>query len=222
MTMPVRVPSATAMRGVTPGTLVDFQLDRGTARNLKIRRAANEIEQDGRTIALAPPKEMVHPGDSMPDFELTNQRGGRTRLSSYKGSVVAIQFLYTRCPMPEVCPRLAATFARMQRRFSGRDLILMSVTLDPVYDTPAMLSRYANLWRAQMGWHFLTGSDEEIKAVAKWMGLIYWPEEGVITHNSTIGIIGRNGRVAAMVEGLSFDAQQLGDLIATELDKERQ
>src|SRR5262249_37416410 len=147
----------------------------------------------------APPVEKVAVGHPMPDFTLTNQHGDRVRLSGFKGKVVVAQFLYTRCPLPDVCPRLAASFSRIQRRFPERaDLILFSITLDPTYDTPEVLSRYSMLWRPQSGWHFLTGTEEEIKRVAKCFGLIYWPEEGVITHNSTIGMIGRDGRVSAL------------------------
>jgi protein SCO1/2 len=223
MAMPLRVATPRDLAKLVPGSFIDFQLARSTARRIRIRTAANEIEQDGRRVALDPPSDRLSIGQLMPDWTLVNQHNEKVSLSDFRGKVVAIQFLYTRCPLPEVCPRLAATFSRIQRRFPGRmgkDLILLSITLDPNYDTPEVLSRYAKLWRPQLGWHFLTGTEAGIRFVANRLGLIYWPEEGVITHNSTIGLIGRQGRLAALVEGLSFDVQQLGDLIAVELERQ--
>ena len=66
-------------------------------------------------------------GEPAPDFKLTDQRGRPVALGSFRGKLVALNFIYTRCPMPEVCPRLAASFATVQRRFArrfGRDLVL--------------------------------------------------------------------------------------------------
>ena len=56
-------------------------------------------------------------------------------LSDFRGKVVAVDFIYTRCPLPDVCPRLSADFARLQSRFTGKDLVLLSITIDPRYDT---------------------------------------------------------------------------------------
>lgn len=223
MAMPLRVANPADLAHLVPGTSIDFQLSHSTARRIRIRKPANEIEQDGRKVVLEPPRETVAVGQPMPDWTLVDHHNRPIRLSGLRGKVIAIQFLYTRCPMPEICPRLAATFSRLQRRFPdrmSRDLILMSITLDPTFDTPDVLSRYATLWRPQPGWYFLTGTEADIRFVANRFGLIYWPEEGVITHNSTVGLIDREGKVAAVVEGLSFDAQQLGDLIAAELEKQ--
>jgi protein SCO1/2 len=225
MSMPVRVRNTRQLDGVRPGMRVQFELDisgsASSARNLRILRAENTIEEDGRKVALPVPKEAIAPGDEMPDFLLRDQHGEAFRFHSSRGNVVAIQFLYTRCPMPEVCPRLAATFARLQQRFKGQPVTLLSVTLDPIYDTPEVLSRYATFYRADASsWKFLSGTEEQIRRVAASFGIVYWPEDGAITHTSNIGIVGRSGRLEAVVEGLSFTAQQLGDMIAHQLKRE--
>ncbi|MBL8213505.1 MAG: SCO family protein [Bryobacterales bacterium] len=223
MAMPVRVRDAREMRGLQPGDSVQFQLvveeGRGSARRLRVRKPENQIEQDRRVVPLETPKEQVAVGAAFPDFALTAHDGEPWRLSDARGSLVAVQFLYTRCPMPEVCPRLAATFSRVQKRFPQAALQLVSITLDPQHDTPAVLARYATYWRAQSGWSFLTGSVEEIRRVAARFGIVYWPEEGVITHTSTLGFIDKQGRLAARVEGLNFTAQQVGDLVGKLLEE---
>ena len=81
-------------------------------------------------------------------------------------------------------------------------------------------SGYAKIWNARPdGWRFLTGPDGEIEAAARRFGMSYWPEEGLITHTSQTGVIARDGRLAARVDGSSFAAGQLGDLIERELEK---
>ena len=135
-------------------------------------------------------------------------------LASAKGKMVAINFIYTRCPLPEVCPRLAAQFARLQKRFAGSEVVLLSVTLDPQYDTVPVLDEYAKRWRADgQTWRMLTGDLAEVAAVAARFGMVYWPEQGLLTHTSMTGVIDRQGQLRAIVEGSSYQAQQLGDLI---------
>jgi protein SCO1/2 len=136
--------------------------------------------------------------------------------------VVAVNFIYTRCPLPDVCPRLSASFATLQKRFAdrlGRDLVLLSVTVDPDYDTPAVLAEYARRWGADdRGWRFLTG---DVARVAAQLGEVYWADEGTIGHNSVTSIVGRDGRLAAAVDGSSWRVDQLASLIAHELEGNR-
>jgi protein SCO1/2 len=124
--------------------------------------------------------------------------------------------------LPEVCPRLSASFAALQRRFRkqvGRELILLSVTLDSQHDTSEVLAEYGARWGADVkGWHFLTGESSEIERIAGRFGLIYWPEEGLLTHTSQTVIVGRDGRLAALIEGSSYEDQQLGDLVAQQME----
>jgi protein SCO1/2 len=226
MAMPFKVRSSQELLNLAPGMRVRFELvldpPNSHARKIRAIPADNSIEEDGRKILLAPPKERVPLGSPVPDFTLTTHEGKTWTLAAARGRVVVIQFLYTRCPMPEVCPRLSATYASLQRRFAARpDMLLLSVTLDPVHDTPAILSRYADLWRANAAnWLFATGTTEQIRLAAARFGIIFWPEEGVITHTSNIAVIGRTGRLDALVEGLSFTALQLGDLIEHHLDRQ--
>ena len=217
MMMPFRVAEVRELDGLYPGARVEFELvvtkDHALARN--VRRAA------GGDVEIPPPKERLHIGDKLPDFErLTDQQGRAVGLSELGGKVAAINFIYTRCPLPDVCPRLAANFAALQRHFEkelARDLVLLSVTVDPDYDTPAVLAEYARRWGADgRGWRFLSGGVEKLAAA---LGEVYWTDEGSIGHNSTTSIIGRDGRLAAVLEGASYRIDQLEHLIARELEK---
>lgn len=227
MSMPFRVRRASELSGLYPGAQVEFRLvarkSGSYIEHLRRIGAGGVIEDQGDRIVLPPNPEQVPVGAGMPDFALTDQLNRRVRLSDFRGQVVAVDFIYTRCPLPDVCPRLSANFAGLQKRFGeriGRDLTLLSITIDPQYDTPDVLLRYAKIWNARPeGWRFLTGPDREIEIVARRFGMNYWPEEGLITHTSQTGVIARDGTLAAKVDGSSFAASQLGDLIGRELEK---
>jgi len=227
MSMPFHVRKPGELTGLHPGTQIEFDLvTRKSGSHIeRLRRvgAGAVIEDQGDRIALPPNPDRVAIGEAMPDFTLTDQLGHPVRLSDFRNRVVAVDFIYTRCPLPDVCPRLSANFARVQTRFREKmpkDLLLLSITIDPHYDTSEVLLKYAKIWNARPeGWRFLTGPDAEIEIVARRFGMNYWPEEGLITHTSQTGIIGRNGRLAATVDGSSFAPVQLGDLIERELEK---
>ncbi|MSV30031.1 MAG: redoxin domain-containing protein [Bryobacterales bacterium] len=225
MAMPFRAANAREIANLKPGEAITFDLVvSGTRSRIeRIRTASKDsIEDDSQKINLTPPAERLSLGAPVPDFQLTDQAGETVRLSAFKGKVVAVNFIYTRCPLPEVCPRLSANFAQVQRRFAdlmGKDVVLLSLTLDPQYDTTATLAAYAKIWRAEhLGWKFLTGSEEDIGRVARAFGMVYWPEEGLVAHTSETGVIGRGGQLSALVSGSSFTAAQIGDLIAAELE----
>jgi len=78
------------------------------------------------------------------------------------------------------------------------------------------LLEYAQRWGADSHkWIFLTGSPDAVRKAAGFFGVVYWPEEGAITHTSSTAILDRLGRLAALVEGSSFTSQQLIDLVET-------
>jgi protein SCO1 len=209
MTMDFRAVSPEELEPVRPGMRVRFEWRNNMARRIRI------VAPDEDDMPVSPPQPAI--GAIAPDFRLTDQLGRAVRLSDFRGKVVALNFLYTRCPMPDVCPRLAASFASLQRRFPkeiGRDLVLLSITIDPKWDTPEVLAGYSKLWRARDdGWRFLTGSPAAVERTAKSWGLIYWPEEGAIVHTSRTAIVGRDGKILAMVGGSSYRTDQLIELV---------
>ena len=211
MAMPFHVTHSENIAGLRPGSRVQFQLKVGrsaaVARHIHVEQAAAEDFQ----IPKANGKVAI--GEPMPDFTLTDQEGHAIALSAFRGQLVAVDFIYTRCPLPDVCPRLSANFARLQKRFAGK-MTLLSITLDPEFDTPPVLMEYAHRWGASSGmWHFLTGSPADIQTVAGHFGVVFWAEEGAITHTASTAIVDREGKLTALIEGSSFSSQQLIDLV---------
>ena len=214
MTMDFRAGSPDELQSIRPGMRVRFEWRDKVAR--RIRRVFPDESE------MPAPVKVPLAGEMAPDIRLIDHLNRPVSLSSLRGKLVALNFLYTRCPMPEVCPRLAASFATLQRRFGaamGRDLVLLSITIDPEWDTPPVLAAYAKLWRAQPdAWRFLTGTPEQVRRVATDWGLVYWPEDGAITHTSRTALIGRDGKLVAMVEGSSYRTDQLTELIRRYLE----
>ncbi len=107
-------------------------------------------------------RQAVPVGQRIPDFTLTDQVGQRVTLSNLSGKVVALTFGYVRCPNPAYCFRLASNLGQLQKQLKdrvGRDLILLTIVLDPEHDQRQPLLDYARVWTAEpQAWHFLTRS----------------------------------------------------------------
>jgi protein SCO1/2 len=211
MAMPFHTGPREQIDHLAPGSRIAFQLKVGRKSSM-VRDI--RVQQTGVADVPLPKAEgKVAIGDPVPDFTLTDQNGRAVKLSDFHGQLVAVDFIYTRCPLPDVCPRLSANFARLQKRFGGK-IVLLSISLDPEYDTPVVLTDYGHRWRADSEtWRFLTGSMDDVRRVAGQFGVVYWAEEGAITHTSSTAIVDRDGRLGAVLEGSSFTSQQLIDLV---------
>lgn len=235
MTMPFEVRQVRELDGLAPGAMVEFTLvvDAKTsyAERLRIVRFQN-VEQDPfaasrlamlNDIVSGTSVKPVAVGDPVPNFSLTDQRKRTVSLADLRGSVVALNFIYTSCALPNFCLRLANNFNVLQKRFDkrpGKDLVLVTVTFDPVHDTPEVLAKYAEQWKANPAmWHFLTGSEKDVQRVCRMFGVQAFPNEGLMDHSLHTVLIGRDGKLIANVEGNRFTASQLGDLTERVLER---
>lgn len=233
MTMPFAVREAKELNGLSPGAIVEFTLvvDRTAshAEGIRVRRYES-VEQDplaarrlslltqiARGTLVAP----VKAGEAVPDFRLIDQRHQPVSLSQMRGKVVAVNFMYTTCVLPDFCLRIVNHFAVLQKRFKaqlGRDLIFLTITFDPLRDTPDVLERYSRQWAPLPGtWHFLTGSSADIQRTLGTFGVSAFPDEGLMDHSLHTAVIDRAGRLVANVEGNQYSSDQLGDLIQSTL-----
>lgn len=231
MTMPFEVRAEADLEGLTPGTIVTFTLVVDTqssyATDVHVVLFQN-IEQDPFTasrlsllndIAGGAATKQVAVGQTVPDFVLTDQKHERVRLSQFSGKIVVMNFIYTSCPLPNFCLRLANNFNVLQKRFRqqlGRDLVLLTITFDPTHDTPEVLASYAATWDADpVQWHFLTGSLADVQQVCAMFGARAYANEGLLDHSLHTVLLDRRRRLVANIEGNQFTATQLGDLTAS-------
>ena len=224
MAMPFDLRGAARAVPLTPGDRVRFRLAVKGGRSWVDRVEVVSAPAVDAGLQQTPAAPVLVPvGAAVPDFELVDQANAPVSLSALRGKVVAVTFIYSRCPLPDYCPRMVDNFRFVRDRFAARmdrDLVLLTISFDPKYDTPSILARYAAARRAGgPGWHFLTGDAARIERVCNAFGIQYWPEEGLITHSLQTAVIDRGGRLAATVEGKDFTPQQLGDLVGAVLDR---
>ena len=232
MVMPLAVRDSKALLGVLPGMNIEFSLvtdkDQSYAENIVVRpfqsleldpTQARRLKLMEKITSPGGRTDFLTQGQPVPDFTLTDQARQPVHLSQFGGKVVALTFIYTRCPFPDYCFRLSNNFGLLQKRFRdrlGSDLVLLSVVIDPAHDQPEALANYARIWKAEpRAWHFLTGSQEQIEQIARRFDMTFYPDEALYVHSFHTIVIDRKGRLAANVEGNDFTPKQLADLVAT-------
>lgn len=130
----------------------------------------------------------------LPDFRLVERNGQTLGLADLRGKVWIADFIFTRCPGP--CPRMSSRMASLQRDLSGSEgLRLVSITVDPDFDTQDVLAKYAAQYQAEEGrWFFLTGDKTAIHHLAK-SGFLVGGVDDVTLHTTRFVLIDRQGRV---------------------------
>jgi len=144
--------------------------------------------------------ERVQAGERVPDFTITNQHGQPIKLSDFRGKAVVVNFIYTRCPLPNFCPALSRNTAALQKELTATrpgQFQIISITIDPEYDTPAVLKRYAGTWTTnQATWSFGTSSRDDIGTIASYFGLIHErATTGLIDHDLRTALISPEGKL---------------------------
>jgi protein SCO1 len=245
MTMPFDVQQAKDLEGITAGTIVEFTLVMGqesayaegirirhyesseqdplTARRLKLLTDITASVASGGGASVKPSTTALAIGETVPDFTLIDQAHRRIAFSELRGKVVAVNFIYTSCALPQFCFRIANHFSVLQKRFSDRlakDIVLLTVTFDPERDHPDALAEYAKQWKSSPdGWRFLTGDVPDVRRVCNLFGVDFYQDEGLMNHSSHTAVIDRRGILVANIEGNEFSATQLGDLVDTILNR---
>jgi protein SCO1/2 len=219
MTMPFKVKDAKLLDGSAAGDLVKATLvvEDSTAHLTSIVRTGHT---DVVTPPPAPYVDVLEPGAAVPDVNLVDETGTARTLRDWKGRIVAVTFTYTRCPLPDFCPKMDRQFESVQRDLLAdpglRDRVaLLSVSFDPAYDTPPVLAAHASRSHADPRiWHFVTGKQEEIAAFAARFGTSVIRDAGNaadITHNLRTAVIASDGTLVTIFKGNEWTP---GDLLA--------
>jgi protein SCO1 len=161
----------------------------------------------------APPTALLaSEGDEVPNFKLLNQNNREIHIRDYRGKTLLLTFIYTRCPVPDFCTLMSNNFAQIDRAL-GQDpelyekTHLLSISIDPGYDTPEVLKSYgaAHTERYEKEtfahWEFAGGTSEQVKKIAEYFGLTYWPEKDQIIHGLRTVIVSPEGKVVKIYSG---------------------
>lgn len=232
MTMPFKVKPATLLTGRKSGELVTATLvvEEVEAYLSSLTRTGEaplpEPTLPERTLpeptlpgatAAPPVPTTLQPGDPVGDAALVDQDAAPAPLSSLKGRPFALTFIYTRCPIPDFCPLMDRQFLAVQKAIQSTPALsnarLVTVTLDPAYDTPAVLKRYSRARGTDPAiWSFLTGDVKDVSRFGEQFGL-YIEHDATsaanVIHNLRTAVIDPAGRLVRIHNGNEWTTTEL-------------
>jgi protein SCO1/2 len=220
MTMPFNVRNATDLQGVQSGDRISFLLHVNETESWidHISRIGKEKPSPAPPLSLPETPRPHHP---LMDYAFTNELGKTVTLSQFHGQALAITFFFTRCPIPDFCPRLSKNFEEASRKLSAlpngpTNWHFLSVTFDPEFDAPSVLKNYAERYNYDpKHWSFITGPTDKIQELAAQSEVSFQRDSGLFNHNFRTLIIDAAGHLQ-MVFPTSGD---LSDAIVSEIIK---
>jgi protein SCO1/2 len=178
-------------------------------------------KESGTTAATAPKGSWVpaDKGTPVPDIPLIDQDGRALRLDRFRGHPLLMAFSYSRCPLPDYCPLTMQNFGKIEKLTANesrlKGLRLLIVTLDPEYDTPAVLRPYGLKYvtgdpgRPFARFTLATGDPQDVKKLAGFYGLDYFSEKRSIVHSLRTAIVDPAGRVYKVFEGNEWQVDEV-------------
>jgi protein SCO1 len=199
---------------VAAGDRVRFSLrvapDGVTAERIAVvGRAAPAVTRAGGAIAR------LSRGDALPAISLVDEEGRRVTERDFLGRTTFVTFVYTRCPLPEFCPAITSRFKQLQAALAkdqalARKARLLSVTLDPAYDTPAVLKDYARAIGADPArWSFASGDPAEVLKVARAFSVYVEQNGAILDHTLATALVDENGQVREIWRGNGWSVNDL-------------
>jgi len=191
------------------GTNGEFSLTdiwwKDTKADVRVRNSALSLHEDTKRRGRAAYRRI---GENLPDFVLYNQDGVVTEPTRWKGKQIMMNFIFTRCTVATMCPASTAKMIQVQylAKESGvNNLELVSITLDPEYDTPTVLRNYATARGIDTSnFTFLTGPEGAIKDLFKQFGILTEMRGGVLNHTLATLLIDEQGRICWRVDGSTW------------------
>ncbi len=212
MTMAYRLEDPSALSELHPGDLITATLladhDAAGPKNLRLK----EIVIIAQARPDYKPTVQFHVpavGDVVPNFTLLNQSGRTISLQQFRGKIVLMTFIYTRCPLADFCPRMSRNFAETDKALATNPALynnthLLSVSFDPAYDTPKVLRSYGSAYTGQyvketfQHWDFAAPSLAELPKMEQYFDVGVTPgPTGTLQHSLSTILIGKDGKVVA-------------------------
>lgn len=220
MTMPFNVRDRWVFEAAEPGARISAILVIEGESSWLEEVVINKASTAGEAMRAVVPSADV--GAPVPDIDLVDQDGESISVSDYRGRPLLFTFIYTRCPLPDFCPRMSLNFERVFRGVEANpgqfgDVQLLSISVDPAYDTPEVLREYGVKYledQAPAGferWRFATTDAPQLKTIAEFTGLRFMPESGEIIHSLRTVIVDAEGRVAKVYVGNTWQPELLLD-----------
>jgi protein SCO1/2 len=208
MTMPFHVKDTGELAGLRVGDAISFRLHVTETESWidSIKRDASVANTgDGKNLpAVIPPASVASatkPRHPLLDYHFTNELGQAMSLGEFHGQALAITFFFTRCPIPDYCPRLSKNFQEASQKLlampnAPTNWHFLSISFDSEYDQPSVLKAYAQGYHYDpKHWSFLTGPADKIGELARQSNLNFERDGGLFNHDFRTLIVDANGRL---------------------------
>ncbi len=220
MTMELTVKNTNELKSISEGDLITFNLvvDKESHYIDQIRKVgkSNEAKTD---TSPAPSEKLLSelkPGDLLPDVTLIDESGQSIRISDFRGKAVAFTFIFSRCPLPDYCPRMNKHFDEA-RNFLLKDgsastnWQFLSISFDPEFDKPPVLKRYGDTYRHGNDdrWLFAAISPDVLSSVAPRLDFRFSREGGSFSHNLRTVVLDTKGRIFKQFDNNLWSANDL-------------
>jgi protein SCO1/2 len=171
--------------------------------------ATNALVQDTAMRGRSAYREV---GEAMPQFTLLDQEGRAVATSRFRGKQVVLNFIFTRCPIATMCPAATSKMMELQKAAqdaSAKNFELVSITLDPEYDTPGVMKEYANVRGIDTSnWSFLTGPDAAVRQLLAQLGVLREFEGATIKHSLATVLINEEGKISHREDGSNWQPSE--------------
>ncbi|MGA3007032.1 MAG: SCO family protein [Opitutaceae bacterium] len=201
------------IRGLLVQAGGDFRLERilpdDASDNATMAAAAQALRQDTMVRGPHPYREV---GETVPDFALYDQEGRVVQMSRFRGKQIMLNFIYTRCPIATMCPASTAKMIMTQqlaRKTGVKNLELVSISMDPAYDTPGVLKDYAQARGIDLSnFSFLTGPPSAVQDLLAQFGVIAEFKDGLLNHTLATLLIDENGTIVWRADGGEWEPSE--------------
>ncbi len=215
-----------------PGDTITAQLQI-TAQGAAVLSEIDILQQAKLNVMPPVSYHVPQPGETVPDFHFLNQRNREISLRQFRGKVLVLTFIYTRCTSSQFCPLMSRNFAKLDQMLAADPKLyarthLLSISFDPKYDTPAVLRSYGGAYTGRytketfQHWDFAAPSQAKLASVLQWFDVGVTPVGGnVLTHSVSTAVIGPDGKVRNWYPTNSWTPQQAFQDVQQILAKEK-
>jgi protein SCO1/2 len=216
MTMPFLVHDAKEIAEVRIGDAVSFRMivtDKDLAVTDVRKIDAAHLRLPARspsTTSASPSAARLHEGDNLPAFVFSDQDGRRITNDTFRGRSLILTFIFTRCAVPNFCQRMSNNFSELQKRIQDERITnarLLSISLDPAFDTPAILKEYGeHLAAAPDIWTFATG---DVDKIVEGFSVYRKTEGGTLSHGLATALVNGDGKILKIWRGNEWKPEEV-------------
>ncbi|HVU27661.1 MAG TPA: SCO family protein [Verrucomicrobiae bacterium] len=223
MTMDFNVKDTNELNSISPDDEITFKLLVSETNSWieGVHFVAHQIENiTNNEVLIHVASDELEQGDVLPDYELTAESGKRIHFSDFRGKALAFTFFFTRCPLPDYCPRMNRNFEEAREMLladtnAPANWQLLSISFDPEFDSSEVLANYASLYRETNAghWLFAAAPTNTLAQLAPRVDLMVMRQGATISHNMRTVVLDPNGKIFCQFDGNAWTPEQLADAI---------